>query len=61
MAETEDELKLIRHLLIQAGFKVAEPFVKANQWRQPIYGVGEVARFLSLIQWIEKERRPTVE
>ncbi len=61
VAETEDELKLIRQLLIRAGFKLAEPFVKANQWRQPIYGIAEVARFLSLIEWIEKKRDPTVE
>ena len=49
VAESKAELAEIRRLLKRAGFKRARPFAKARQWRQPIYGVAEVARFLSLI------------
>jgi hypothetical protein len=49
VAESKAELAEIRRLLRRAGFKRARPFAKARQWRQPIYGVAEVARFLSLI------------
>jgi hypothetical protein len=49
VAESPEELKEIRRLLKRAGFKVARPFAKARQWRQPLYGVAEVARFLSLV------------
>lgn len=54
VADSAAELAEIRRLLKQAGFKRARPFVKARQWRQPVYGVAEVARFLSLVG----ERRP---
>jgi hypothetical protein len=46
------ELAEIRRLLRQAGFKRARPFAKGRQWRQPIYGVAEVARFLSLVGYV---------
>ena len=49
VAESKAELAEIRRLLKLAGFKRARPFAKARQWRNPIYGVAEVARFLSLI------------
>ncbi len=49
VAESKAELAEIRRLLRQAGFKRARPFAKGRQWRQPLYGVAEVARFLSLI------------
>ena len=49
VAETEAELTDIRDLLVRAGFKVARPFEKAQHWRQPIYGVAAVARFLALV------------
>ncbi len=49
VADTRVELAEIRRLLKQAGFKRARPFTKANQWRQPLYGVEEVARFLKLV------------
>jgi hypothetical protein len=49
VADSKAELAEIRRLLRRAGFKRARPFAKARQWRQPIYGVAEVARFLSLI------------
>lgn len=50
VAESLAELKEIRRLLKRAGFKVARPFAKARQWRQPVYGVAEVARLLSLVK-----------
>ncbi|MCI0595589.1 MAG: hypothetical protein L0Z48_03490 [candidate division Zixibacteria bacterium] len=43
------ELKTIRRLLRQAGFKPGKPFTKARQWRQPVYGREAVARFLALV------------
>lgn len=54
VAESKGELAEIRRLLRQAGFKRARPFAKGNQWRQPVYGVAEVARFLSLIGYSRK-------
>jgi hypothetical protein len=49
VAESTVELAEIRRLLKQAGFKRARSFTKGRQWRQPIYGVSEVARFLALV------------
>jgi len=49
VAHSRAELTEIRQLLKQAGFKVARPFSKANQLRQPVYGIAEVSRFLSLV------------
>jgi hypothetical protein len=49
VARSRAELTEIRKLLKRAGFKLARPFAKARQWRQPVYGVAEVARLLSLI------------
>jgi hypothetical protein len=50
VAESAAELAEIRRLLKQAGFKRARPFTKSRQWRQPLYGKAEVARFLSLVR-----------
>ena len=58
VAESHDELMLIRDLLDRAGFKLSEPFVKSQQWRQPIYGVAEAARFLTLVNWSQKAPPP---
>lgn len=49
VAETHGELREIRDLLREAGFRVANHFPKGNQFRQPIYGYRQVARFLSLM------------
>ena len=49
VASSAKELSEIRRLLRGAGFKVARPFAKAKQWRQPVYGVQQVARFLELV------------
>ena len=59
VAESAAELAEIRRLLKRAGFKLARPFAKARQWRQPVYGVAEVARFLALIKKrrVKKRRR----
>ena len=49
VATSEAELACIRAELERAGFKPGRPFRKAGQYRQPIYGREEVARFLSLV------------
>lgn len=57
VAESKSELAEIRRLLRRAGFRTARPFAKGQQWRQPLYGVAEVARFLDLVG--SKRRRRT--
>ena len=49
VADSVAELREIRRLLKETGFKRARPFAKGRQWRQPVYGVAEVARFLALV------------
>jgi hypothetical protein len=49
VAESRAELAEIRRLLKEAGFTLARPFSHSRQWRQPIYGIAEVARFRALI------------
>lgn len=49
VAASTAELAEIRRLLKQAGFKRARPFAKGRRSLQPVYGVAEVARFLSLV------------
>ncbi len=61
VAESAAELAEIRRLLKRAGFKLARPFAKARQWRQPVYGVAEVARFLSLVGKPKRKRKPRSE
>lgn len=48
-ANSAEELRKIRRLLRRAGFHPGRPFTKGRQYRQPVYGRGEVARFLELI------------
>ena len=48
-ASSAEELRLVRRLLRQAGFRPGRAFVKGQQYRQPVYGRQEVARFLDLI------------
>lgn len=48
-ANSEDELDYIQGLLREAGFRVARPFRKGRQHRQPIYGTRQVSRFLALM------------
>lgn len=48
-ATSKAELRLIRRLLREAGFKPGSPFVKGRQYRQPVYGREELERFLDLI------------
>jgi hypothetical protein len=56
VASSAAELAEIRRLLRQAGFKLAQPFAKARQWCQPVYGVAEVNRFLSLVGTPRRKR-----
>lgn len=49
VANSVRELRLIRRSLCQLGFNPGRPFRKARQYRQPIYGRDEVARFLELV------------
>ncbi len=50
VAQTRAELRLIRRLLRRAGFRPGRPFVKGRQYRQPLYGRQDVARFLYLVR-----------
>ncbi len=50
VAANRTELAEIRRLLKEAGFKIGRPFAKSNQFRQPIYGRDQVARFISLMR-----------
>jgi len=49
VASSPAELEEIRELLEAAGFVAGRPFAKARQWRQPVYGRAQVARFLALV------------
>jgi hypothetical protein len=49
VVETSAELKTIRRLLQQAGFKPGRPFTKSRKRVQPVYGREAVARFLILV------------
>jgi len=49
VANSAQELRLVRQLLRQAGFTPGRPFAKGQQYRQPVYGRQVVARFLDLI------------
>jgi hypothetical protein len=49
IANSARELREIRRLLREAGFKLARSFANGHQFRQPLYGVAEVGRFLSLL------------
>ncbi len=50
VANSRAELAEIRRLLRQAGLEPGRPFAKGRQWRQPLYGVAAVARFLALVE-----------
>jgi hypothetical protein len=56
VAGTMAELRTIRRLLREAGFKPNRPFAKAQQWAQPLYGREAVSRFLALVE-AEKSAR----
>ncbi len=43
------ELRQIRKLLADAGFKGGRPFKTVNRYRQPVYGREQVQRFLDLV------------
>lgn len=53
VARSAQELRLIRRLLREAGFKPGCPFVKGQQYRQPIYGRQAVVRFLEMVDAVE--------
>ncbi len=59
VAESLAELAEIRRLLRSAGFKLGRAFRKANQYRQPVYGREQVARFLVLVGGRRRTRRDT--
>jgi hypothetical protein len=48
-ASSSAELARIRKMLVALGFKPGRPFQKGKQFRQPLYGREEVARFLKLV------------
>lgn len=57
VASSREELATIRRLLKAAGFKAGRPFRKARQYRQPVYGRDQVARFLALVRTRSKSLR----
>lgn len=59
VADSRKELAEIRRLLRAAGFRRRSPFAKGRQWRQPVYGVAEVARFLAMIGEADAGRTPS--
>ena len=61
VAESAKELRLIRRLLREAGFKPGRPLAKGRQYRQPIYGRQAVARFLDLVAAEEDVQAPAQE
>jgi hypothetical protein len=50
IAQSKWQLRCIRRLLRQAGFKPGRAFAKGRQFRQPVYGRKEVARFLAMVR-----------
>ena len=50
VARTVEELRLVRRLLREAGFRPARPFRKGRQHLQPVYGQQAVARFLDAVE-----------
>ena len=49
LAFSLEELKVIRRLLKDSGFKPGRAFQKTNRYCQPIYGKVQVERFLKLL------------
>ena len=49
-ANSKTELAHIRRLLQQLGFTPPRPFVKSNQFRQPIYSREAIAELLRLMR-----------
>jgi len=49
VARTVKELRLVRRLLREAGFRPGRPFRMGRQYRQPIYGRQAVSRFLAAV------------
>jgi len=47
-ASSQAELEEIRSLLVTAGFKPGAPYAHRKHIRQPLYGRGQVARFLEV-------------
>lgn len=54
VASSTEELDEIRRLLEEAGFKAGKPWRKRAQYRQPVYGREQVARFLLMLQQVER-------
>lgn len=57
VADTPEELLLMHRLLINVGFEPGRPFRKGGQYRLPIYGRKEVARFLEMVDEVDEGRR----
>ncbi|MGQ0553224.1 MAG: hypothetical protein ACT4PU_08380 [Planctomycetota bacterium] len=49
VANSLKEVAAIKRMLKQAGFRAGRPFEHSRQYRVPIYGRQEVARFLALV------------
>ncbi len=53
VAQTKNELKQIRRLLQQMGFKLGKPYQKGRQTVQPVYGKQAVEQFCNLLAQLE--------
>ncbi len=49
VANSLKEVATLRRLLKMAGFRPGQPFAHSRQYRLPLYGRQEVARFLALV------------
>lgn len=66
-ARTEEQIEQIRELIVAAGFVPARPFLKGQQFIQPVYGMEAVQAYLEARQIADdtlasaaKARRTTV-
>jgi hypothetical protein len=50
VAGSQEELAVLRDLLARAGFTPGRPFRKGRQYRLPVYGRDQVARFLRMVE-----------
>lgn len=56
-ARTEEEIALIRELVVAAGFVPARPFLKGHQLIQPVYGIAAVQAYLAARATVEEAGR----
>lgn len=48
VVKTQDDLKTVRRLLLDAGIQPGKPYRKAKQWVVPVYGKQAVNQLIAL-------------